>query len=60
MNVEYLKIAHSDLKARCEIPVEELNRTGDVPLTVRVTDTKGVEVVRAVITMYASPRKEKH
>jgi len=56
MSVEYLKIAKTDLKAVCEIPLENLDSPQELPMTVYVTDTKGIEVFRAVITMHISKK----
>jgi len=57
MNVEYLKIARTDLKAVCEISTEGLDEPQELPMTVHVTDTSEEEVFRAVITMHLSKRK---
>lgn len=57
MNVAYLKIARTDLKAVCEISTEGLDEPQELPMTVHVTDTGEEEVFRAVITMYISKRK---
>ena len=57
MTVSYLKIAKTDLKAVCKISLEDLEEPGDFPMTVFVTDTNGVEVFNAVITMHISARK---
>lgn len=57
MTVSYLKMARTDLKAVCEIPLEGLETPGEFPMTVHVTDTHGVEVFNAVITMHLSPKK---
>lgn len=57
MNIEYLKLARTDLVARCSIDTPEPGVKTDLPVTVRVTDAAGVEVVRAVITMYISPKE---
>jgi len=56
MTVEYLKIAKTDLKAVCEISLDNLDSPQELPMTVHVTDTKGVEVFRAVISMYISKK----
>jgi acyl-coenzyme A thioesterase PaaI-like protein len=56
MNVDYLKIAKTDLKATCEISTENLESPQELPMTVHVTDTNGVEVFRAVINMHISAR----
>jgi len=57
MNIEYLKLARTDLVARCSIDTPEPGIKKDLPVTVHVTDAAGVEVVRAVITMYISPKE---
>ncbi|MCP4137921.1 MAG: DUF4442 domain-containing protein [bacterium] len=57
MNIEYLKIARTNLKASCTIPQKEWNKKEELPLTISVTDTNNIEVVRAVITMHVSPKK---
>lgn len=57
MNVAYLKIARTDLKAVCEISTEGLDEPQELPMSVRVTDTGEEEVFRAVITMHISKRK---
>ena len=57
MTVSYLKIAKTDLTAICEINVGDLDKPGDFPMTVHVTDKKGEEVFRAVITMYLSIKR---
>ncbi len=59
MTVSYLKIAKTDLKAVCNISLEDLEEPGDFPMTVIVTDTNGVEVFNAVITMHISARKSR-
>ncbi|MFC1857226.1 hotdog fold domain-containing protein [Thermodesulfobacteriota bacterium] len=56
MTVSYLKMAKTDLKATCEISTDTLTTPHELPMTVHVTDTQGVEVFRAVINMYISKR----
>ena len=56
MNVEYLKIARTDLKAVCRISTDSLDKPQEFPMTVYVTDTRGEEVFRAVITMHISKK----
>lgn len=56
MTVEYLKIAKTDLKAICEISLDNLDAAQELPMTVHVTDTKGIEVFRAVITMHITKK----
>ncbi len=57
MNVEYLKMANTDLTGVCEIPETDWNNITDLPLTVNITDTNGVTVLRAVIVMYISSKR---
>lgn len=56
MQVEYLKIARTDLKATCEIASDGLNKPQALPMTVHVKDTNGVEVFRAVINMHITKK----
>jgi acyl-coenzyme A thioesterase PaaI-like protein len=56
MTVEYLKIAKTDLKAICEISLDNLDAAQELLMTVYVTDTKGIEVFRAVITMHITKK----
>lgn len=58
MEVDYLAIAKSDLRAVCEVPLAGLDAPRELPITVNVTDTGGKEVFRAVITMHLSPKKK--
>ena len=57
MNIEYLRIAKTGLKAVCEISNTVWNEKKDVPVTVSVTDAHGAEVVRATIQMHVSIKK---
>ena len=57
MSVDYLKVAKTDLKAVCDLQEIDWGKNQDVPMTVDVTDTNGVVVFRAVITMYVSHKK---
>lgn len=57
MQVQYLRIARSDLTAFCEIPAAGLDRPRELPITVRVEDAHKKEVFRAVIDMYITERK---
>ena len=59
MSVSYLKIAKTDLKAVCEISLDDIQGPGEFPMTVHVTDTDGIEVFCAVINMYLSQKKQK-
>ncbi len=56
MTVEYLKIAKTDLKAVCEISLDNLDSPQELPMTVHVTDTNGTEVFRAVISMHITKK----
>ncbi len=38
MSVSYIKMAKTDLKAVCEISLEDLDKPGEFPMTVHVTD----------------------
>jgi len=40
--VEYLKIARTDLTGTCVIPAESIPGKGSLPVNVSVTDTKGI------------------
>lgn len=57
MTIEYLAKAESDVTATARLDQTELARGENVGVPVTVTDTKGKEVVRAVIDMYVSPKK---
>lgn len=57
MNVDYLKVAKTDLKAICKLQDIDWDTTTDLPITVDVKDTNGVSVVRAVINMHISKKK---
>jgi len=56
MTIEYLKKAGTDVTATARLDKSSWS-TGNVGVPVSVTDAQGVEVVRAVITMYVSDRK---
>ena len=58
MRVQYLKIARSDLTASCEISLERLDAPQAFPVTVRVVDTGGEEVFRAVIEMHVTASRQ--
>jgi acyl-coenzyme A thioesterase PaaI-like protein len=60
MEVYYLAIAKTDLRAVCEISVDGLGKPQELPMTVNVTDTGGKEVFKAIITMYLSEKKRKN
>ncbi|MFA0809914.1 hotdog fold domain-containing protein [Microbulbifer epialgicus] len=56
MEVKYLKMAKTDLRAACEYPDFESIRAGDVVMPVGVFDRNGEEVFHADITMRVSQR----
>jgi acyl-coenzyme A thioesterase PaaI-like protein len=56
MTIEYLRKADSDVTATARLDRNEWREGGNVGVPVTVVDTRGEEVVRAVITMYVSPR----
>jgi len=58
MEVHYLKVARTDLKAVCEIDIDGLNQPQELPMTVHVTDTNDVEVFQAIITMHISKKNK--
>ncbi len=63
MTIEYLRKAESDLSAIARLDKNEWADGGEnVAVPVSVVDRNGTEVVRAVITMYVSPRRlgDKH
>lgn len=58
MTVQYLKMAKTDLRAVCEVPAYDWEDACDVVMPVSVTDTNGVEVFHADITMRISPKRK--
>ncbi len=58
MEVEYIKIAKSDLTGTCIIPGGVIMVKGALPVTVSVTDTSGTEVMKAVINMHITERSK--
>ncbi len=56
MNVSYLKIAKTDLRASCTIDKTDWNEKMDYPLEISVRDANDQEVVHATITMHVSPK----
>ena len=56
MTIEYLRKADSDVTATARLDKNEWRDPGNVGVPVTVVDANGEEVVRAVITMYVSPR----
>ena len=58
MTVEYLKKAETDLRAVAEFdPMPVFGAAAELPVEVKVFDTKDQLVFRAVITMWVSPKK---
>jgi acyl-coenzyme A thioesterase PaaI-like protein len=58
MTIEYLQPARSDVTATARLDRNEWSGAQNVGVPVTVVDHAGVEVVRAVITMYVSPRPQ--
>jgi len=58
MTIEYLAKATTDVVATARLDKTEWAGAENVAVPVTVTDAAGQEVVRAVISMYVSPRKE--
>jgi acyl-coenzyme A thioesterase PaaI-like protein len=58
MTIEYLAKAGSDVTATARLEKTEWAQAENVAVPVSVHDVNGTEVVRAVISMYVSPRKE--
>ena len=58
MTIEYLAKAETDVTATARLDKTEWTGAENVAVPVTVTDDNGKEVVRAVISMYVSPRKE--
>jgi acyl-coenzyme A thioesterase PaaI-like protein len=59
MTIEYLHTADSDVTATARLDKTEWAGTAEnIGVPVSVVDRNGREVVRAVITMYVSPRKD--
>jgi acyl-coenzyme A thioesterase PaaI-like protein len=58
MTIEYLRRAESDVTATARLTKQEWTRASEnIAVPVSVVDANGTEVVRAVITMYVSPKK---
>jgi acyl-coenzyme A thioesterase PaaI-like protein len=58
MTIEYLRKAESDVTATARLAKSEWSGAAEnVAVPISVVDTSGTEVVRAVITMYVSPKK---
>jgi len=61
MTVEYLKKARTSLRAVAELEaVPSFEGAVDLPVTVNVLDTSDQAVFRAVITMWVSPKMDRH
>ena len=58
MQVEYLKKAETDVEAHATVGAVTEGTSQDVPVTVEVRNRAGETVVRAVITMWVTPRKK--
>lgn len=58
MTIEYLAKAETDVMATARLDKTEWTGAENVGVPVTVTDTNGKEVVRAVISMYVSPKRE--
>jgi hypothetical protein len=58
MQVEYIKIAKTDLRGTCTIPEIAVTKAGSLPVTVNVTDKNGTEVMRAIIYMHVTELKK--
>jgi acyl-coenzyme A thioesterase PaaI-like protein len=59
MNIQYLAKAGTDVAACASMPGIILGEAQDAVIIVSVTDSHGVEVVTAAITMYVTPRPKK-
>ena len=57
MQVQYLRKAENDVQAFATVGAVAEGESLDVPVTVEVKDRAGEVVVRAVITMWVTPRK---
>ena len=57
MTIAYLRKAETDVTGTARLDKTEWTGADDVGVPVSITDRHGTEVVRAVITMYVSPRK---
>ena len=58
MQVEYLKKAETDVEAHATVGAVTEGTSQDVPVTVEVRNRARETVVRAVITMWVTPRKK--
>jgi acyl-coenzyme A thioesterase PaaI-like protein len=59
MTIEYLAKAETDVTATARLEKTEWAQAENVAVPVSVHDANGKEVVRAVISMYVSPKKER-
>ena len=59
MEVKYLKMAKTDLRAICKVEHFDWDAPQDVVMPVGVFDTNGVEVFHADITMRVSEKRKK-
>jgi acyl-coenzyme A thioesterase PaaI-like protein len=58
MTIEYLRRAESDVTATARLTKTEWTGASEnIAVPVTVVDATGTEVVRAVITMYVSPKR---
>ena len=57
MTIEYLAKAQTDVMATARLDKTEWAGPENIGVPVTVTDTAGKEVVRAVISMYVSPKR---
>ncbi len=58
MTVEYLRKAKTDLRAVCQIPPDVVwEGAFDLPIVVNVLDDTNQAAVRAVITLWITPKK---
>jgi len=58
MNIRYIAKANSNLKATATMPLIQEGVVNDVIVPVSVIDEDGIEVVRADIIMYLTPKKK--
>ena len=59
MEVSYLALAETDLRAVCQVPMARFSELGDLETPVEVFDTAGTLVFEARIRMRISERKRK-
>lgn len=57
MKVDYLQKAQTDLTGECRFEPPPEGPARDFDVTVNICDQRGEDVMRAVITMYLSPKK---